>query len=489
MSEQLGWLAWVLPVALACAAAAASLHALLTKRDPRSALGWIAVSVIFPAFGPALYYVFGINRIRTRAKRLHSDAPDSVRHRQGPGAPPGLSYDRLRLPGSQGGAEAGETGPLADLRRLSRTVTGRPLTAGNRVELLRNGEEAFPAMLQAIEEATASVYLATYIFESNATGIRFVEALARAHRRGVRVRVLVDGVGELYSWPRISRLLRGAGVPVARFLPPRLLPPQFNINLRTHRKILVADGAVAFTGGMNIGDRHLADSDDPDRVIDLHFRLHGPVAAQIEAVFREDWAFVTGEELSPSAVATGAGATGARIVLDGPNEDLDQLSSILIGAVTAARRRVRIVTPYFLPPRDLTAAIKAAALRGVVVQVVLPEKNNLPYVHWATRNELAELLHWGVRVYYQPPPFAHTKLFLVDDAYVQFGSANLDPRSLRLNFELSVEAFDPELVSRAQDYLDGILGAARRVTLEEIEERPLWERVRDAAAWLFSPYL
>jgi cardiolipin synthase len=486
MSDEFAWLAWLAPVVLACAAVAASLHALLTKRDPRSALGWIAVSVLFPAAGPALYYVFGINRIRTRAKRLHADDPDRVRHRLGPGAPPGLSAAGLHGPQPE---RVEEDGPLGDLRRLSRIVTGKPLTAGNEVELLRNGEEAYPAMLEAIRGATDSVYLATYIFESNETGKRFVEALAGAHRRGVRVRVLVDGVGELYSRPRISKLLRGAGVQVARFLPPRLFPPQFQINLRTHRKILVVDGAVAFTGGMNIGDRHLADSDDPDRVIDVHFRLRGPVAAQIESVFREDWEFVSEEQLSPSPAPEARGSTRARIVLDGPNEDLDQLSSILIGAVTAARRRVCIVTPYFLPPRDLTAAMKAAALRGVDVRVVLPEKNNLPYVHWASRNELAELLYWGVRVHYQPPPFAHTKLFIVDDTYVQFGSANLDPRSLRLNFELSVETFDPALVSRVDSYLDEILDAARLVSVEEIEARPLWERVRDASAWLFSPYL
>lgn len=488
MTEGIAWLTWAAPVVLACAAAAASLHALLTKRDPRSALGWIAVSVLFPALGPGLYYIFGINRIRTRAKRLHADDPDAVRHRIGPGAPPGLTSDGEAVPDDAWAADS-LAAPLADLMRLSRTVTRRELTPGNRIDLLCNGEEAFPPMLEAIDSATESVYLATYIFEANGTGRRFVEALARAHRRGVRVRVLVDGVGELYSRPRISRLLAAAGVPVARFLPPRLFPPQFAINLRTHRKILVSDGAVAFTGGMNLGDRHLAERDDPDRVIDVHFRLRGPGAAQIESVFREDWHFVTGEDLSPSPVPIGDGPSRARIVLDGPNEDLDQLSSILIGAMTSARRRVWIVTPYFLPPLELIAAMKAAALRGVDVRVVLPGKNNLPYVHWATRNILGELLNWGIRVYYQPPPFAHTKLLVVDRDYAQFGSANLDPRSLRLNFELSVEVFDPGLVARIDTYIDGLLVDARRATLQELEERPFWERVRDATAWLFSPYL
>jgi len=479
-------LTWVAPLALACAAAAASLHALLTKRDPRSALGWIAVSLLFPAFGPALYYVFGINRIRTRAKRLHAVDPDAVRHRVGPGAPPGLRAGET--PAAATAASEPATA-LTGLLRLSRTVTGRPLTAGNRIRPLRNGEEAYPAMLAAIESAREAVSLTTYIFESNGTGRSFVDALARAHRRGVRVRVLIDGIGELYSWPRVSKLLLQEGLRVARFLPPRLFPPQFHINLRTHRKILVADGKVAFTGGMNIGDRHLADTDDPDRVVDMHFEIRGPAAAQIEAVFAEDWEFVTGEQLPPSPAVAADGPSWARILLDGPNEDLDQLQTILIGAVTAARERVWIVTPYFLPPAELISAMKAAALRGVDVRVVLPERSNLPYVHWASRNSLWDLLHWGVRVFYQPPPFAHTKLLMIDGEYVQFGSANIDPRSLRLNFELSVEVFDPELGSRAASYIETLLATSTETTAEEIEERPLWERIRDAIAWLFSPYL
>jgi cardiolipin synthase len=223
---------------------------------------------------------------------------------------------------------------------------------------------------------------------------------------------------------------------------------------------------------------------------DLHFRLMGPVVTQIERVFLTDWGFVTGEHRtwnSPSVAK--AGGALCRTVVDGPNEDLEKLTTILIGAVSLARRRILIMTPYFLPSRELIAALQAAALRGVEVVVILPARSNLPFVDWATRNMLWELLRWNVRVYYQPPPFAHTKLFLVDNHYVLIGSANIDPRSLRLNFELTVEVYEQTLSERLSTYIEAIQAQSREVSLQDMDGRPLPIRVRDALVWLLSPYL
>jgi cardiolipin synthase len=233
--------------------------------------------------------------------------------------------------------------------------------------------------------------------------------------------------------------------------------------MRNHRKILVVDGEVAFTGGINIGDRHLADRlDNRKRVVDMHFRLSGPVVAQIENVFWRDWRFITGEPVPDGRpAATRAGASLCRTVAHGPDEDLDRLTALLVGAIGLAERRVAIMTPYFLPPRELIGALQAAALRGVAVDVILPAQNNLPYVHRATRHMLWELLKRGVSVYYQPPPFVHSKLLLIDEGYAQIGSANWDARSLRLNFELTVEIFDVRFVSvAARHFADVRLSSA-----------------------------
>ncbi len=449
-------------------------HALLTKREPQVAAAWIAVSLMFPVAGPVLYYIFGINRVRTRARKLFAE--EHIHNGTGPHP-------------SESPAEIAPE--YAEQVRISNAVTGRPLEAGNHVTPLVDGDEAFPAMVHAIESAEDTVYLATYIFESNRSGRQFIDALAAARCRGLDVRVLIDGVGEFYSWPLAGRLLRAAGVPTARFLPPHLIPPQLSINLRNHRKILVVDGQIAFTGGMNLGDRHLRSRHpEGEGVADMHFRFDGPVAGQIEAVFLEDWAFTTGDHSGPAPRAK-PHETGAmcRTITDGPNEDLDCLAMVLVGAISAARREIQIVTPYFLPSRPLISALQSAALRGVQVDILLPEKNNLPFVHWASRHMLGELLRWGVRVHYQPPPFVHTKLFVVDERYVQVGSANLDPRSLRLNFELAVEVYDRELAGDLARQCRKRITLSRPVTPREMRDRPGWQRVRDALFWLASPYL
>lgn len=407
---------------------------------------------MLPFAGALLYCLFGINRVETRARAMRGTA-------------------RFKA----------VTSPADDA----------PILDGNRVEALHNGEQAYPAMLDAIRSASRYVYLSTYIFGSDDVGMAFARALSDAVRRGADVRVLLDGIGELYTWPRIGTVLKQAGVRCARFEPPRLWPPTLRINLRNHRKILVTDGMTAFTGGMNIAKRHLAeDCGNPSRVVDLHFRFEGPVVGRLEEAFVLDWRLAARESLPCRGVgARPAGSARCRVVADGPDENRDPLLGLLLRAVAGAKRRIAIMTPYFLPPRELMGALQAAALNGVDVAVVLPAKNNLPYVHWATRHMLWEVLLRGVHVYYQPAPFVHSKLLLIDDDSAVVGSWNIDPRSLRLNFELAVEIRDRRLVDGLGAHFEAVRARSRAVTLEEVDGRPLPERLRDAVAWLFSPYL
>lgn len=458
-------------------APATAVHALLYKREPRGAFGWIAVCVIAPLAGPLLYLFFGVNRTRSRAQRFSM--------------PPLRSGER--------GESVAQLHPLPDdlpasfteLARSGRALSRHALVHGNQVEPLFNGEQAYPAMLEAISKARHHICLTTYLLDHDETGQSFCRALGEAAARGVSVRVLIDGVGEWYSWPRASRRLRRAGVRTARFLPPGLIPPSLSINLRNHHKILVVDESVGFTGGMNISDRHRIDDPGNARpTADVHCRLAGPVVGQLALEFYRTWEFATGEVVRYRPdVDTGQGQAICRTLTDGPDEDLDRLTMLLSAAIASARRSIRIMTPYFLPPRELIGALQAAAVRGIDVHVVLPEKSNLRYVDWATRNMLWELLFRGVRVSLQPAPFNHGKLFVVDDFYSLVGSANWDPRSLRLNFELQVEAYDADLAGSLAERIDAAAAAGRTLHLEEVDGRSLPARLRDSFCWLFSPYL
>lgn len=475
---------WLFRIAVAVFGILSAAHALLFKRDPRAGLGWIAVCLFIPVAGPLAYWVFGVNRIRTRARQYHARWTILVdSHEEPHTADTGPTWDSRT---------SGMPGYLRTLVHTADAVTRRPLLPGNRVEPLVGGESCYPSMEEAIESARERVLLTTYIFDPDRSGTRIIRALRGALDRGLEVKVLLDGFGEWYSRPRVRHTLKQLSVPYEVFLPFSLIRSRLHINLRNHRKILAVDGKVGFTGGMNISDRHLAS--DPANAIpvqDIHFRLEGPVVRAMEQAFLEDWAFVTGETYEPGPLPRVEGNEPAicRAISDGPNEDFEKLQWILLGALTSAREHVRIMTPYFVPDRILIAALNSAALRGVRVEVVLPEENNHPAVDWATQAMLWELLDRGVRVFYQPPPFAHTKLFVLDQDYVLIGSANLDNRSLRLNFEFNVEIYDRHLASELGEYFDEVKERSREVTMDEMDSRSLPVRLRDAGARLFAPYI
>ncbi len=471
------WLFWGL---LYFAAVLSAGHALLYKRDPRSALGWIVACLLLPG-GFCLYWLLGVNRIRTRARgwQASGQGTEWIRAKSGCEI---ISPDQIpSFPASN----------LSVLLSLSNAITRRPLVSGNRLEPFFTAAETFSAMLKAIAKARKSVFLSTYIFGTDAIGRQFIDELKKAAERGVDVRVLVDALGEYYSLPTTRRLFRGSKVRHARFLPPFSSFVPAHLHLRNHRKLLIVDGETGFSGGMNIGKSLLSSHLTSEDASDLHFRVRGPVVGQLQSAFLEDWQFVTREPAPEPCFPPPLedGEAFCRGISAGPNEDFEKLRWLLDGCLNSAGQRVRIMTPYFIPSRDLIASINSAVLRGVKVDIILPGKNNLPYVHWASRAMLWELLEYGTKIYYRPPPFSHTKLLLVDNFFAMIGSANLDTRSLRLNFEFNLEVFDPQLVKTLVDHFNTVLRMSRQVTLEEVDGRPLPIKMRDSFFKLFSPYL
>jgi cardiolipin synthase len=464
---------------------AASAHAILVKRDTRSTIGWVGLIWLSPVFGAVAYALLGVNRIRRRASQLRAGTR-KIAHELHDAVAAGERLDRAIGP---------DGSPLRSLATLVGKVTSRSLIDGNAIEPLDGGDTAYPRMLAAIDAASRSIALASYIFDNDPTGRIFAAALGRAAARGVEVRVLIDGIGASYTSPSIIGVLTDAGVRAERFLPTSV-PVYFPYaNLRNHRKIMVVDGGVGFTGGLNIRDGCWLSRAPRHPVRDMHFELRGPVVAQLLEVFVEDWEFATGESL---AVDDGpwkpdlapAGSALARGVRYGPDDpDIGRIKLVLVAALAAAQKSVRIMTPYFLPDDAVCQALDVAALRGVRVDIVLPEENNLALVGWASTAMLWQVLGRGCNVWMSPPPFDHTKLMVVDASWAMFGSGNWDDRSMRLNFEMNVETYDRELAAAIDGHVLGIIGKSRPKTLAEVDGRGVLLRLRDGIARLLSPYL
>jgi cardiolipin synthase len=347
-------------------------------------------------------------------------------------------------------------------------------------------------MLQAIDQSRQTLSLATYIFDRDEIGLAFARALGAAVRRGVQVRVLIDAAGLRYSWPSIRRDLRRERVTYARFLPSVTSGHLTWMNMRNHRKFLVADGRVGFTGGLNIRLGHCLERKPRSPVQDIHFRVGGPVVRQLQEAFADDWLFTTGESLRGETwfpPLQPAGDVLARGVSDGPDEDFEKLRWTILGALAIARRSVKILTPYFLPDTAIVSALNLAALRGVEVDIVLPARSNLPFVQWASRAMWWQVLEHGCRLWLTPPPFDHSKLLIVDGSWALVGSANWDARSLRLNFEYNLECYDADLASRLEALIESKRRPARQVTLQQVDARPMPARLRDGLARLATPYL
>ena len=298
---------------------------------------------------------------------------------------------------------------------------------------------------------------------------------------------MIDGIGGGYFLRRLSPAAAG-GVPAARFMHSPLPWDMPLLNLRSHKKILVVDDRIGFTGGLNIGAENLVRTDPPDAVRDTHFELRGPVVRQLAEAFDADWCFASrGAHWNFAPAAPGPGSAGARVVTSGPDRDLEKIEATMLQAATCARRSVLVMTPYFLPDERLVSALALAARRGVVVDLVVPERSNHRPVDWAMRAHVGPLLQAGCRIWLNPPPFDHSKLMVVDGAWSLVGSANWDMRSLRLNFELDVEIYD---VATAAEITARIgAGHGRRLTTEMLARRALPARLRDAAMRLALPYI
>jgi len=491
-------------------ATALSFDIILHKHRPVSAVLWLAVVWALPMWGALGYLVLGVDQIRRFApgpKRLErlfrsyiERGPEEL---LAPGAEPRAAGAEPEAPGDAPGAAGAEAAAseadaptLALLRgahilRLTEPAI-RPyrITRGNHIELLVDGVELYPAMEEAIEGAEERIDFQTYILTPDPAGRGLVERLAARAAAGVRVRLLYDGFASAPAYfTGFLGAARRSGIAVAASHP-RGYP-----NLRNHRKVAVVDGRVAFVGGMNIDDRNLPGpgGTPPDR--DYHLRVHGPAVRDLEFQFLIDWSRATGDALerlthdTPPRWTPTDGDALAQVIPGGPERSGGGLAMAFFGAIAAAERSVEIVTPYFLPDEALMSALRYAGTRGVEVRIVLPGRSNHWYTAHAARALYDRLLESGVRIYERRPPFMHAKALVVDGVYSMLGSANLDYRSLYLNFELNLEVASATFASTVLRQVELEICESVEVSLEAHERRPVGRRLTESVCRLLHPML
>ncbi len=465
----------------------AGIHALLTKRNSHSALIWLTICVMFPVIGALAYLIFGVNRIKAMKRQwmlfgIHQQGEHTLL-KPLPNPLDRLDHqnpDQMRLHHA--------------LNITAGHISTYPLFQGCQILPLFDGTEAYPAMLRAIEHAEKSIYLCTYIFGSRGIGLSFIEALERAHHRGVDVKVLIDGVGALYAWPTAYRQLKNRGVPARLFLPPfRKWYYTLHVNLRDHQKILVVDGKIGFTGGLNIHESNMARAPHTTpKISDLHFQVEGPVVSALQDTVLRGWYFSAKGETPPHILYFDDALKGsmlARGIATGPHRTYPQLHYMLITAIQCASQKIRILTPYLVLSTSLGSALNTAALRGVEIEIILPEHNNLSFVKGACETQMPSLLKAGIKIFYQQGAFAHTKLVLIDDCCAFIGSANLDIRSLYLNFEFNLQVMDIDFTQNLSLYFEKLKVKARKITLEFLHSQHFLIKLRNNVYKLFSPYL
>lgn len=465
-----------------------SLHVLLYKHRPVSAVLWLASLWAFPFVGAFVYLCFGIDQVergaaaREACRRIQTEL----------GLPPGDDTAELLAPVTP--VPTGRGVEILDVTSRGRRSLEK--MGGNRVELLVDGDEFYPALHDAIASARDSIHLQSFIIARDATGRELVEHLAARARDGVMVRLLYDRFGSTYAhYSTTFRPARRAGVKVASISHASPLRGRFQVNLRNHRKVAVIDGRIGFTGGINIGDLNLSARASGEPIRDYHLLVAGPAVSELQLQFVADWTFASGEAPADLVLPryfpaqTRAGDALVNVVQGGPYSGGQALTDLLFAAIGAAATSLRVVTPYFVPNEPILQAIRAAALRGVDTRLVVPQLGNHWYVDYAARSLYTSLLESGVRIFERKPPFSHAKALVVDESYAVLGSPNLDYRSLHLNFETAVEVAQHGFLERLNQQIASELAHSVEVDLEAHRSRSMARRLAENFCYLFQPLL
>jgi len=462
---------WWIVIALVSLDVTAMVRALIRGHGVASTLAWILAIVAFPGVG-ATAYLFLANPSIRRAIRRKTAA--------------------LGRPLAQALSDVLSGNGERQLARLIGRLTNLRASANNQIDLLVEDEEAFGQIEADLASAKETIWAEYYIVKKDETGRRFLEALRARAQAGVKVRLLYDGLGSLGLDGACLKAIRAAGGKVEPFLPLNPLRRRWAVHLRNHRKLIIVDGQVVFTGGMNVGDEYSGRSrrQGNQHFRDTHLRIQGPAVRDFAVVFAEDWKFATDEVLRlPERQSGGRGQAVVCPLPSGPDQIHNASAHTFFAGIMAARQHCFITTPYFIPDEPTIRALITSAKSGVDVRVLLPARNDLRIVGLAARSFYRQLVHGGVRVFEYQPSMLHSKSMVVDERWGIVGSANVDMRSFRLNFEVGAVFFDPALTQEMSRRFLADLAASREITVGSLRRLGLGGRVLQGIARLLAPLL
>jgi len=465
------------------------------RKEPAATVLWIVTAWFLPLLGPLIYLAFGVDHLPDKGFRKHAADQQLLKERKSRESET-LPLAYWRSVHSKIKAEPPEPCEKEMDRAMDTLLPDYPLLDGNTIEPLVDGDDLYPQLFAAIESAADHIHLQSFIIAPDKSGTKLLELLARKARAGIKVRLLYDQFGSTAAVFRgfFKPFTSVPNLSIAGWTQANILKRRFQVNLRNHRKICVIDGKTAFFGGINIHDENLS-SGDSRPIRDYHFRVQGPIVQELQYSFMRDWFFITEED--PDHLLTerffppidDAGTALVRLVNSGPTSEMEAIADVFFMAITSAKKQILLVTPYFVPTREILRALRTAALRGLDVRIIVPEKNNHVYAGLASRALYSDLLQSGVRIFERRPPFIHAKALVIDSTMAVVGTANFDARSLRLNYETDMIVYEDLFVNRLKEIVLSDLAQSREIDIRNWEARPRPVRLIENLCYLLMPIL
>lgn len=455
------------------------------RRNPTTTWLWLMVLTFLPGIGFLLYLFLGQDMSKKKIFELEEEEDRGIRNR--------VLRQGQKIQEEVYSFSNPKFMEYEDIIKMHILTSEAYFSQDNEVELYFSGEEKFAALLESISNAKKYIYIEYYIMKSDGIGTKIIDKLTEKAKEGVEVKVLYDGMGGRKLKRNSFDEMKRAGGEVAVFFPPFVPYLSLRINYRNHRKICIIDGEEAYVGGFNIGDEYLGLSKKFGYWRDTHIKIRGTAVGSLQWRFFKDWRFATGKdnvqcELKPNRIK-GETNTGIQIVNSGPDSKWPSIKDGYFKMVTDARERVYIQTPYFIPDDSMLEALKVAGLSGLDVKVMIPCKPDHPFVYWAGLSYIGELLEAGVRFYTYENGFLHSKTFIMDDFVTSIGTANLDIRSFKLNFEVNAFIYDGEVNRKTVEQFNLDLEHCKEITIKEYQQRSNIVKLKESVSRLLSPIL